>query len=364
MTHTDIIIAGGGVIGLLTARELHSAGATVTVIDQGRIGQESSWAGGGILLPLYPWRQEAAISELVKHSLAIYPELAAELKEETGIDPEWNACGLLITRIPDIEASQNWCDHFQISYQTPGSELFSGLNTSPINPLWLPGIAQIRNPRLIKSLQLDLTRKGVKLVENCPILDVEHSEARVTQLITNNASYPVNEMVITAGAWTSTLFARLFPALAAGKPGISPVRGQMLLFEAHPDTLTKIVLDGEHYLIPRLDGHILAGSTVEEMASFDKSTTAAGEKELSDFALTLLPALANFPLVKHWAGLRPGSPGGIPYIGKHPELANVSINAGHFRNGLAMGPASARLIADLIMNRPSIIDPAPYRIGR
>jgi glycine oxidase len=147
MTKTpDFTIIGGGVIGLLTAREFFNAGATVTVIDKNLLGQESSWAGGGILLPLYPWRQADAITRLSIQSLSLYPALAAQLLTETQKDPEWTPCGLLITKNPDIAAAQNWCNTNHIAFQRAEAEFFNDLDTSPENPLWLPGIAQARTP--------------------------------------------------------------------------------------------------------------------------------------------------------------------------------------------------------------------------
>jgi glycine oxidase len=362
ITGTDITLIGGGIIGLLTAREFYSAGASVTVIDKGVMGNESSWAGGGILLPLYPWRQNQAITHLVMQSLALYPGLASSLSEETEISPELNPCGLLITQNPDITAALNWCNHNKIAFQEAGDKL-QGFETTPVNPLWLPDIAQIRNPRLVKSLKQDLLQKGVRLIENCQLSAVNLNNNQVNSIDTNLGKLPINELVLTAGAWTSGLMAQFLPTIRDSRPQISPVKGQMLLFAAKPDTLRTIVLDGEHYLIPRLDGHILAGSTVES-DTFDKSTTFEAKDQISDFALKLLPALINYPIVKHWAGIRPGTQNGVPYIDRHPEISNLSINAGHFRNGLAMAPASAQLMADLILGRSTSVDPEPYSLNR
>ncbi len=349
-------------MGLLTAREFYNAGATVTVIEKGPLGTESSWAGGGILLPLYPWRQPQAITYLVKQSQDLYPTLAAQLAEETGIDPEWNPCGLLITQNPDISTAIAWCNHNKIAFEEAETRL-ADLETTPIHPLFLPDIAQIRNPRLIKSLKQDLLQKGIELIENCAIKAINLEDNRVDNLVTNKGELPVSELIVATGAWTSELITQFFPSIRANRPQISPIKGQMLLYTATPETLRTIVLDGEHYLIPRLDGHILAGSTVESN-TFDKTTTQEAKSQISNFALRLLPALNNYPLVKHWSGIRPGTPNGIPYIGRHPEITNLSINAGHFRNGLAMAPASAQLIADLILDRPMSVDPGPYSLTR
>jgi glycine oxidase len=362
MTKTpDITIIGGGVIGLLTAREFFNAGATVTVIEKNRLGQESSWAGGGILLPLYPWRQADAITRLTLQSLKLYPTLAAQLIADTGKDPEWTPCGLLITKNPDISAALDWCQTHNMTYQTPETDFFKDLNTLPDNPLWLPDIAQARNPRLVKSLIQDLINKGVTLSEHCELTDVTLDKNQITHLNTTTGTLPVKQVIFSAGAWTGSLFEKLFPELLTHAPKVAPVKGQMLLFDAQPNLLRTMVLDGDQYLIPRRDGKILAGSTVEQ-DDFNKNTTTVARERLTDFALTLLPALKKAPLLHHWAGLRPGTTEGVPYIDQHPDIDNLSINAGHFRNGLVMGPASAQLMVDLILNRPTTVAPEPYRL--
>jgi glycine oxidase len=356
---SEITIIGGGVIGLLTAREFVRAGCSVTVIEKSLLGQESSWAGGGILLPLYPWRQAKAISTLVIESIKNYSSLSSELFNATQIDPEWIDCGLLICKNPDFELASNWCKQHHIPFSQANSTFFSHLNTLPIQPLWLPSIAQARNPRLLKSLKAYLLNTGVIFFENCEIFDCTIKNHKINSLSTNLGLFDVNQLIISAGAWTSVLLKKLIPEQEC--PEISPVKGQMLLFDAKPETLSNMVLDDDHYLIPRRDGKILAGSSVEH-CEFDKNTTSEIKDKLYSFATKLLPNLKDFPLIDHWAGLRPGTKQGIPYIDKHPEIKNLAINAGHFRNGLVMGPASAQLMADLILDRQPCVDPEPYRL--
>ncbi|WP_394753439.1 glycine oxidase ThiO [Crenothrix sp.] len=361
-TTPDITIIGGGVIGLLTAREFINAGATVTVVEKNLIGQESSWAGGGILLPLYPWRQHEAISHLVIQSLKLYPALAQHLADFTLINPEWRSCGLLITKNPDVHKATRWCAIHEIPVEVATPTLYSRLNTLANNPLWLPTIGQIRNPRLLKSLKQDLLNKGVLLREHCHVAAATLKDNRITELDTNLGKISINHLVIAAGAWSQQVYGQLFPQFMDISPQIAPIRGQMLLYQAEPDTLAHIILDGDRYLIPRRDGKIVVGSTVENQG-FDKSTTSDAKSQLQHFAENLLPSLKKFPLIQHWAGLRPGTHNGVPYISKHPLISNLSINAGHFRNGLVMAPASAQLMADLILNRPPRIDPSPYTLN-
>jgi len=358
--HTDILIIGGGISGLLVARELRLAGRDVTIIDKSQAGRESSWAGGGILLPIYPWRQPSAISDLVIHSLKKYPALNRELLEATGIDPEWSPCGMLICKNPDFDDVIAWCRQRGIGYQEPPAERLEGLQTELQRPLWLPEIAHIRNPRLLKSLKAYLRQLGVGFIENTEISHIEIKNQHIVRVDTSRQSFSIRQLIICTGAWTADFLQDHLPEATLSLP-IQPVKGQMLLFDAQPDTLPHMVLDGDEYLIPRRDGKILAGSTVEPVG-FDKATTAEAREKLYAFATGLLPSLKQYPVCEHWAGLRPGTPDGIPFIGRHPTIANLGINAGHFRNGLVMGPASAELLADLILERPPAIAPVPYAL--
>ncbi len=357
--NTEITILGGGIIGLLTAKEFVDAGCSVTLIDKSLSGQESSWAGGGILLPLYPWRQPQAISLLVMESIKKYPLLSSELFNSTQIDPEWYECGLLICKNPDFELASAWCREYQVAFNKADDSFFNELNTQGIQPAWLPTIAQARNPRLLKSLKAYLLDVGVAFFENCSVNTCEIKNNQINKIFTSLGNFSVNQLVICAGAWSAQLVNDLFPDLSNVE--ISPVKGQMLLFDTKPDVLKNMVLDNDQYLIPRRDGKILVGSSVEH-CGFDKNTSIETKEKLVAFATNLFPTLKDFPVINHWAGLRPGTKQGIPYISKHPEIKNLSINAGHFRNGLAMGPASAKLMVDLIMNRQPNVAPEPYML--
>lgn len=353
------LIAGGGLIGLLTARELRARGFDVTVVERGACGREASWAGGGILSPLHPWRFPDAVNALAGHSQAVWPRLAATLRGRTGIDPEYRPGGMIVIDDDDPGEVGAWAERHRVAV-TPlardqVSAMVAGLQPPAGYPWLLPDIASIRNPRLLRALIALAVGEGVTLRENTPVTGVAQANGRAIGLDTAGGRIGADAVVICTGAWS----AGLLSGLGAEPPGIRPVRGQMLAFAAPPGLLDRIVLTEDHYLIPRTDGTVLVGSTVEDVG-FDAAPTDAGRAELFDAAARLLPALAEAPVRAHWAGLRPGSDDGIPTIAPHPALPGLWLNAGHFRNGIVTAPASAELAADQIAGRAPALDPAPY----
>ncbi len=364
---SDFQIVGGGVIGLLTARELALAGATVTVIERTTCCGEASWAGGGIVSPLYPWRYGRAVTALASQAQALYPGLCAQLLDETGIDPEHEVTGLLMLDAEDAPEALRWAQALRMPIdQLQGPALYrreNGIARGFRHALWMSGIANVRNPRLGQALTASLRRHPrVTLLEHTRVLGMDWVTDKGVRTLRSlqleqagvSRSLSASQVIVAAGAWSG----RLLEQAQVSVP-VSPVKGQMLLYHAPRRLLNSIVLHAGRYLIPRRDCHILVGSTLE-YTQFDKTTTVQALESLRASAIAMLPALEELPVKQHWAGLRPGSPEGIPRIGSLPCWRNLHVNAGHYRNGLVLAPASARVLADCLLGRTPLIDPAPY----
>ncbi|WP_263140361.1 glycine oxidase ThiO [Pseudomonas sp. RIT-PI-AD] len=356
---TKILVVGGGAIGLLSTWALARAGLDVVLLESGATGREASWAGGGIVSPLYPWRYSPAVTALAHWSQAFYPELAEQLLELTGADPEVHVTGLFWLDLEDETEALLWAraqgralhpvDMAAVRGAVP--VLGEGFNRA----IHMPGVANVRNPRLVSALRLALeTLPNVTIEEHCAVSGFLHRGGRVSGVQTSGGEREGDAVLVAAGAWSGDLLANLGLALP-----VEPVKGQMILYKCAADFLSSMVLAGGRYAIPRRDGHILVGSTLEHVG-FDKRPTDEALASLKASAETLLPDLIGASVVGHWAGLRPGSPDGIPFIGPVPGFEGLWLNCGHYRNGLVLAPASCQLLTDLLLGQEPIVDPEPY----
>ncbi|WP_111412683.1 glycine oxidase ThiO [Billgrantia lactosivorans] len=364
----DFLIIGGGVIGMLSACQLAEAGHGVTLVERGRCGREASWAGGGIVSPLYPWRYSEPVSQLAHAAARHYAELAESLLESTGIDIEYRQKGLLYLRVDDAERASAWAQRQGWPLERVDASflyarepwLCEGLDGG----LWMPSLGSVRNPRLCRALRARLEAlANVEVVEETAVQRLVIEGGRACGVETARGRIDAGRVVLCGGAWSGALLAEHDVALP-----VRPVKGQMMLFTTPPmpggrQLLERVVLADGRYLIPRGDGRVLVGSTLEQV-DFDKRTTEEARESLRQSAVAMLPALADCEIEHHWAGLRPGAPDGIPFIGAVPGLEGLYVNAGHYRNGLVLAPAATRLLVDLLLEREPAIDPAPYRPGR
>jgi len=355
---SSIIIVGGGIIGLLSAYELDRAGHQVTLIDRHQLGQESSWAGGGIISPLYPWRYPEPVTRLANLSQSLYPQLINHMQQTTDKDAEYLPSGMLILGDYENEQPSAWADKYQVNMQSVDVGLLRQLAPEVSHQfehgLWFPDVHQVRNPRLVALVRAYLQTTSIRVIENDPVTDIISRNGQVTEIRTASRSLSADMIVVAGGAWTSTILKN-----TGLEPDIKPIKGQMLLLKGSAEVVRHITLSEDRYIIPRQDGHVLVGSTTED-CGFNKETSDQVQKELFDYAIRSIPELESFKLEKHWSGLRPGSENGIPLIGQHPELDNLFINSGHYRNGLVMAPASARLISEIMLKKPTCLEQRDY----
>ena len=339
---TDFLIIGGGAIGLCSAIVLLEAGLKVVLIDRNATGTEASWAGGGILSPLCPWDYSEAVTNLAGRSMGMFERTAAMLFDATGIDTEYQKSGMLLLPPYQKKTAAAWCKEHQVALNHV--RLDEHLQGMQGEGLFMPDIAQVRNPRLLQALRRRVEMLGGKILEQHEALHFDIQHDRITSLQTSKGNLSADAYIVAAGAWSRTLLGEYAMGME-----VRPIRGQILLFKFDAPPFPNILLQENLYFIPRRDGHVLVGSTLED-AGFDKRITAQARTYLLQRVHALFP---DWPSpVKHWAGLRPGSPVNIPTIGRHPHLSNLYANCGHFRYGVTMSPASAKLLLDAIDGRP------------
>lgn len=343
------IVIGAGITGLLCARSLARAGRRVILIEKDQANTiRASWAGGGMAIPLYPWRTAPEILTLMQRAYALYPPLIEELRIETGIDSEWYVSGLLMLEGDEYTQAAQWAHDYQFPLQrvepAQMQRLVPSLRQVNSPGIWLPTMAQLRNPRLLQALALSIQQdSNIRCIEG-EVQNWIEKNNKIVGVQTSVGDVAAEEIVVAAGAWSGLLLNKLFPEFA-----VFPVRGQMLLWQAPAQLLPCMVLNQGRYLIPRQDGYILAGSSMEYV-DFDTGTTKEVYTELYQMAVSLIPSLAHYPVVKQWAGLRPGSAQGIPQIGRLTGWDNIWVNTGHFRNGLLMAVATNEILINEMLN--------------
>ncbi len=347
---SDVLIVGGGVVGLTAAYELALAGARITVVDRGESGQEASWAGAGMIPPGGRVSEHTALQHLADHAAVRWPELSCELAEWTGIDNEFHQCGALHFPASAAVGSAAWQQAYDDWHRVPQA-LVSAHDLPHIAPhigpqhhrvFSLPTAAQVRNPRHLQALKSACKRQGVAFIEHCEVQGFKTVNDRIQAVRTADTELHADQFLVTAGAWTGPLLAKMDCRIE-----VEPVRGQIVLLKCPVPPFDTLLEAGPRYLVPRRDGHVLIGST-EEWVGFNKHTTAEGIAELLAFAIDLVPSLATAPVIHSWAGLRPYSRRKLPYVGRLPTCLNLYLAAGHFRAGLSLSPATGRLICELL----------------
>ncbi len=353
----NIVIVGGGIVGCMTAMELVGRGCKVTIVERNQIASqtsgESSWAGGGIIFPLLPWFYSDAVNTLTSYGAKYYSEICQRLLHETGIDTGFEQSGFLLLPTFDTQAATAWCVNNQMPAQAVNASAFGVESPSGDDALWLPTISQIRPPYFMQAMRKWLEINKVTMLEQTELVPLKETQKLKEWQTIDGKTISADQFVVTSGAWSFELLKE-----TSAKLDIKPMRGQILLYRPEKNLEQMVYREG-FYMIPRRDGYLLAGSTLEDVG-FDTNVTQEVRNEISAKAEVIMPALKNQAVLKHWSGLRPGTPENLPTVSAHPTIENLYLNTGHFRYGLTMAPASAKLVVALMFGEKPIMDAAPY----
>lgn len=350
--NSDVLIIGGGVIGLALARALHQKGiARITILEREAIGKEASHAAAGMLAPNAETEKADDFFRLCQESNKLYTEFAAQLQDETDIDVELDKQGTLYLALTEDDSAEigrrfEWqrgaglaVEHLT-AQETRALEPF--VSPDVRESLFFPNDWQVENRKLLHALEKYASLNGIEIRENTLITNLLTENGEIVGARSETEKFFAGKIVLAAGAWTS-----LVKAENLALPQITPVRGQMIEFHTAKRLFHKVIYSPRGYLVPRADGRVLAGATVED-TGFDKRTTRAGIEFLQDNAFEIAPSLLNLEIADKWAGLRPFAADGLPVLGSFPHVENLILATAHYRNGILLAPLTARILAEKI----------------
>jgi glycine oxidase len=368
---TDAVIIGAGVIGCAIAWRLGQAGMRVVVVERGRVGGEASHAAAGMLAPLVEADREDEFFNLTAASLATYADFARELKASSGVDVEYRDEGTLclaLTENDEEELERRWQWLHEAGLNVRRLNSGSALKLEPLLnqtlrfALKFPGDHQVDNRRLMTALHGAARNAGIEFLTHTEarelLIENVAGRSRVSGVVTARGEIHASTVVIAAGSWSS-----LLRCDEAQRFEIEPARGQMAALEMPAPAARHVIYSRRGYLVPRLGGYLIAGSTTER-AGYDKRVTAGGMASVINNAVEIMPCVADHAVIETWAGLRPRAPDDLPILGPDPRVEGLIYATGHYRNGILLAPITARAIGELVVKGESSVDLAPFSVAR
>lgn len=361
MSAYDVAIVGGGIIGGSIAFELAREKLRVVLLDRQQPGLEASWAAAGMLSPGPETHDAVPLVPLAKESLRLYPEFIAAIEDASGKSTAFVREGTLeIFPGPDGESQREKMAAEYRRFDLPmerisfeaARKLEPALGPAARVAAWLPEEAVVDPRWLTESVIAAGRSRGVEIRHNTAVTSVLHDGTRCRGVVAGNQEIAANRVVLAAGAYSAGI-----KGMAAYAP-TRPIRGQILALRSNDLRLSRVLRSERGYLVPRRDGRIIAGSTLED-AGFAKHVTPAGIRHVLDAALELVPGLASAEIIETWAGLRPGTPDTLPILGP-TDIEGVFIATGHYRNGILLTPVTAKLLCEWILGSRTSFDASAF----
>jgi glycine oxidase len=347
---SDAIVIGGGVIGCTIAWKVAQQGAKVTLLERGRIGCEASRAAAGMLSPQGENQTPGPFFDMCLRSRSMYRQFAEELADASGIDVEYNDEGTLFVVVEgENEGEKTRWTSWQLDAGLSLERLTAhevrkrepAVTASSTTGIFLPEEHQIENRRLMEALEVAMKRAGVQVIEDTNVMALTTERGRIAGVVSGRERFEAGTVIVAAGTWSSPLLAPLGLNIK-----LIPARGQMIAVKGVTRPIARVLHSSKVYLVPRRDGRILIGSTVE-YSGFRKAVTAGAVSHLLSAALELVPSLEQLHIVEAWSGLRPDTPDHLPIIGPS-GVDNLLLATGHFRNGILLAPVTAELVSGLV----------------
>lgn len=355
MRHSDVVIVGGGLIGSSIAFYLAKAGTKVVVLERDQIGAHSSSAAAGMLGAQAEMSQPGSLADACLKSHSMFPELAEELLETTGLDIELNRYGLLKPALTEEEANELkklakwqqavWWD------RTECKEKEGFLGEEVVGGLFFPEDYQVSAPRLTQAFARAAQHFNAEFVEGCQVIDIQVKENRVHKLVTSDGEWIADTVVLATGAWTGWV-SRL---MGINLP-VFPVKGEALAAYTTRPLLKHTLFGNGVYIVPKANGEMIIGATEKEH-QLDTSVTIDAVHTLLAKAICYYPILKEMKISRAWAGIRPGTPDQMPYIGRLDPIENMIVASGHYRNGILLSPWTGQVVSQIIHGKEADLSP-------